>query len=140
MYYAVIDTNVLVSALLSRVNVTNAPAKIVEYLYQGDLIPVYNENILEEYEDVLSRDKFHFNPENVQMLIRQIKNFGIHENRIASEEVFEDSDDAVFFEVTLAHREKNENTYLITGNMKHFPVKPFVVSPRQMANILKVKY
>lgn len=74
MYYAVIDTNVLVSALLSRTNTVSAPAKIVEYLYQGQFVPVYNNEILEEYAEVLSRTKFHFDSSNVKTLISQIKN------------------------------------------------------------------
>lgn len=137
LYYAIIDTNVLVSALLSRIHATSAPAKIMEYLYRGNLIPIYNEKIVEEYEDVLSRNKFRFNPENVRMLIDQIKKIGIHEAKAVSGECFPDLDDAVFFEVTLAFKEKNQNTYLVTGNLKHFPAKPFVVSPRQMVDILE---
>lgn len=46
-------------------------------------------------------------------------------------------DDAVFFEVAFSHRRIDENTYLVTGNMKHFPIKPFVVSPRKMVSILE---
>lgn len=38
----------------------------------------------------------------------------------------------VFYEVTLSVDE----TYLITGNIKHFPVKPFIVTPAQMIEIL----
>ena len=90
LYYAVIDTNVLVSALLSRSNNMSAPAKIVEYLYQGQLVPVYNTEILEEYNDVLCRDKFHFDLLNIKTLINQIKEIGIHANRISSGESFPD--------------------------------------------------
>ncbi len=137
MYYAVIDTNVLVSALLSRTNTVSAPAKIVEYLYQGQFVPVYNNEILEEYGEVLSRNKFHFDLSNVKTLIGQIKKIGIHTDKISSGEEFPDLDDAVFFEVAFSHRKIDENTYLVTGNIKHFPVKPFVVSPRQMVHILE---
>lgn len=58
------------------------------------MIPVYNEEILEEYRDVLNRNKFRFNPKNIQILIEQIKEIGIHENRIVSGDVFPDLDDA----------------------------------------------
>lgn len=137
MYYAVIDTNVLVSALLSRANAVSAPAKVVEYLYRGRLVPVYNNEILEEYGEVLSRKKFHFDSSNVKALIGQIKKIGIHTDQISSGEEFTDLDDAVFFEVAFSHRRIDENTYLVTGNMKHFPIKPFVVSPRKMVSILE---
>ena len=43
-----------------------------------------------------------------------------------------DAKDVVFYEVTLSVDE----TYLITGNIKHFPVKPFIVTPAQMIEIL----
>ncbi len=138
LYYAVIDTNVLVSALLSRRDIVSAPAKVIEYLFQGALTPIYNREILEEYEEVLSRNKFHFNSANVQILISQIKLIGLHEKIISSSgEIFPDLDDAVFFEAALSHKTIDENTYLVTGNMKHYPEKPFVVTPRQMVQILE---
>ena len=39
----------------------------------------------------------------------------------------------VFYEVALS----KENTYLVTGNTKHFPKKPIVVTPAEMLDILK---
>ena len=29
-----------------------------------------------------------------------------------------------------------EDAYLVTGNIKHFPTKPFIVTPRQMLDII----
>lgn len=29
------------------------------------------------------------------------------------------------------------NTYLVTGNTRHFPFKPYVVNPREMINIIQ---
>lgn len=65
MYYAVIDTNVLVSALLSASFFKSAPGKIVSHIITGEIIPVYNEEILTEYYDVLKRDKFHFSTDRL---------------------------------------------------------------------------
>lgn len=31
---------------------------------------------------------------------------------------------------------KDEDAYLVTGNIKHFPSKPFVVTPRQMLDLI----
>ncbi len=56
-YYAVLDTNVLVSALLRWD--TNPGSIIVESL-TGSIIPLLNEEILSEYRKVLKRPKFHF--------------------------------------------------------------------------------
>ena len=45
--YAVIDTNVLVSSLLSRFK-DSATVTLMQLLILGDIIPVYNDEILEE--------------------------------------------------------------------------------------------
>ena len=42
-----------------------------------------------------------------------------------------DPKDRVFYEVVMEKR-KEEDAYLVTGNIKHFPVKTYVVTPRQM--------
>ncbi len=31
---------------------------------------------------------------------------------------------------------KAEDAYLVTGNIKHFPTEPYVVTPRQMIDII----
>ena len=46
-----------------------------------------------------------------------------------------DSEDRVFYEVVMEKR-KEEDAYLVTGNMKHFPSAPFIVTPRQMIDII----
>lgn len=137
MYYAVIDTNVLVSALISRKKNITAPVKIVEYIFDEVIIPVFNEEILYEYKDVLSRKKFHFEMADIEELILQIKKSGVHENILKSEENFVDEDDRVFFEITLSHLEVEKETYLVTGNLKHFPREPFIITPRQMVAIIE---
>ena len=51
------------------------------------------------------------------------------------EETFSDLDDKVFYEVTMS----SDGAYLVTGNIKHFPVKANVITPSQMVDILNVK-
>ena len=41
----------------------------------------------------------------------------------------------IFYEVVMAKRE--DDAYLVTGNQKHFPVRPFVVTPAEMMEILE---
>lgn len=43
--------------------------------------------------------------------------------------------DVPFYAVTLAHGD--DETYLVTGNLKHFPVKPFIVTPAQFLAIIR---
>lgn len=56
-YYAVFDTNVLVSSMLTKRNDT-ATALVIDSIYSGDIIPLYCNEILREYEEVLRRKSF----------------------------------------------------------------------------------
>ena len=131
--YAVIDTNVLVSALLKW---NSIPGQVVQQTYAHEIIPVFNDSILQEYEEVLSRKKFHFPKETVDFLISRLKAIG--ENLATVEALvgeFPDPKDVVFFEVTM-EKNKTDNAFLVTGNLKHFPQHPKVVSPAEMLRIL----
>ena len=130
--YAVIDTNVLVSALLPSQKVSN-PTMVLREVFRGRITPVYNEEILDEYKEVLSREKFHIHQARIDTVVNHIKNTGLELERTKSwEGVFPDPKDIVFYEVTLS----KDDAYLVTGNIKHFPQKPFVVTPAEMVAIL----
>ncbi len=131
MIYAVIDTNVLVSALLTSKSDT-ATVQVIEAFLNGQIIPLYNEEIINEYEMVLNRPAFHFSEEKVNLYISSIRQKGLLASRIPSNFEFPDSDDAVFYEVALS----KEDAYVITGNLKHFPKTPIVVTPAEMIAIL----
>ena len=130
--YAVLDTNVLVSALLgaSRMSI---PTLVLKAVTEGQLIPLYNDEIINEYREVLSRKKFPFDPELIETVIRTIIADGLCMERTkVTDEVFPDPKDIVFYEVALS----KEDSFLVTGNLKHFPKKPFVVSPAEMMEII----
>ena len=55
--YDVIDTNVLVSALITR-NENSPTVQILHFLANGNIVPVYSDEIVKEYNEVLRRDKF----------------------------------------------------------------------------------
>ena len=129
--YAVIDTNVIVSALLSR-HQDSATVKILDYLYDRTIVPVYNDEILEEYATVLRRTKFNFPESTICATLEAIKAGGVKSDRISCEEQLPDPKDIVFYEVALSV----EDSYLVTGNTKHFPKKPFVVTPAEMLQII----
>lgn len=130
--YAVIDTNVLVSALLPSQKVTNTTIILTEVL-RGRITPVYNEEILDEYREVLSREKFHIHQIYIDTVINHVINTGLKLGRTKSlEGIFPDPKNVVFYEVTLS----KDDAYLVTGNIKHFPRKPFVVTPAEMVAIL----
>jgi len=62
----VLDTNVLVSALLSPFG---PPARVLDLILVGDLIPVFDDRILAEYRQVLARERFGFDPGDVADLL-----------------------------------------------------------------------
>ena len=131
--YAVIDTNVLVSAFLKE---NSIPRFVINYMYAGKIIPIYNEEIISEYFAVLSRPKFCFPKEAVNIAVNAIQKIGLKMNGINILDPMPDPKDIVFYAVTLSAR-KNFETYLITGNIKHFPMETFVVTPRQILDLLE---
>ena len=131
--YAVIDTNVLVSALLSSHD-DAATVLVVEKLFSGEVIPLFSDEILKEYNDVLRRAKFHFSEEKVSRLIRTIGKVGERVIPSPTGEMLPDMKDLPFYEVVVEKQE--DNAYLVTGNMKHFPLKPFIVTAKEFLDIL----
>ena len=132
--YAVIDTNVLVSALLSN-HPDSATVLLVGRMISGDLIPVYSTDTMNEYREVLQRKKFNFDQSRISYLLSAITHFGILVEPSATGEVLPDMKDLPFYEVVVEKR-KTDETYLVTGNQKHFPIRPFIVTAKEMLDIL----
>ena len=131
-YYAVLDTNVLVSALLKNGSV---PWQVAEEALHGDIIPVLNDEILTEYEDVLNRPKFKFEKRTVDVFLNDLKKRAVYAEAGLIEDIVPDPKDVVFYAVLMEKR-KEEEAYLVTGNLKHYPVKTYVVTPKEMLDIL----
>jgi putative PIN family toxin of toxin-antitoxin system len=131
-YYAVIDTNVLVSAMLRWDSV---PGNIMELAFGGSIIPILNDSIVAEYREVLSRPKFHLSDEIINDVLDTINENGLYVDAEELDIELPDPKDRVFYEVVMEER-KEEDAYLVTGNIKHFPAKPFIVTPRQMLDII----
>ena len=66
-------------------------------------------------------------------MISSIFQTSIPSERVKTEDSFIDLKDVVFYEVALSH----EDSYLVTGNIKHFPKSPIVVTPAEMLAIMK---
>lgn len=132
-FYAVIDTNVIVSALLKW---NSVPGVVLQAVFNGFVVPVFNDEILNEYRNVLNRPKFGFSSELISETISQIESLGVMENALETVvEAMPDPKDIVFYSIALSHG-KTAETHLVTGNVKHFPANPIVVTPRQMLDIL----
>lgn len=134
-FYAVFDTNVLVSSLLTK-NPESPTALVVDAIADGRITPLYNEEILEEYTDVLHRGKFPFSEGAIDSLMTVIRQFGLAVAPSPTGEVLPDMDDLVFYEVVMEKRREND-AYLITGNLKHFPERAYIVTPTEMMAILE---
>ena len=132
MIKAVIDTNVVVSAYITK-NLEAATSKVWEAVLQCKLTPVYNDEILSEYSEVLRRKKFGIPEHLIKWALDKIVTNGVRGERVLSDEYLPDPKDVVFYEVALS----KEDAYLVTGNTKHFPNKPIVVTPAEMLEILQ---
>lgn len=132
-YLVVIDTNVIISALLSK-HSDAATVQVFNAMLTDQITPIYNDEIIAEYNDVLHRKKFHFPESTIQATINYFRKYGIYADRLSTNENFSDPKDLVFYEVCMAKRD--ESSMLVTGNMKHFPSKPFIVTPNELLDII----
>ena len=116
MVYAVIDTNIFVSALITH-NSNASTARVLESLFLHRIIPLYNDDIIKEYDEVLHRAKFKLSDDQINTVIELVKQNGIDSSRFPYDGEMPDEDDRVFYEVCLS----KEDSFLVTGNLKHFP-------------------
>ena len=132
-YYAVLDTKVLVSAMLKTGSV---PGHVVAEALKGDIIPVLNGDILTEYEDVLNRPKFRFDKRDVKILLDELKKRAVYSDYGLIEDEIPDPKDVIFYAVLMEKR-KEDDAYLVTGNIKHFPLRTYIVTPRELLDIIE---
>ena len=111
----VVDTNVLVSGLLSA---HGAPARVLDLLSRGDLTAAYDDRIAAEYGQVLARPRFGFHPEAVAHLLDYLLAEGLPLVPRPLPAVLPDPGDQPFWEVAV-----EAAAPLITGNLKHFPAE-----------------
>jgi len=111
---AVIDTNVLVSGLLSP---DGAPARVLDLVIMGDLTPVFDDRVLAEYRSVLSRPKFGLTKGERKAVLDLLENTGQQISAPPLSLKLPDPDDLAFIEVAL----EAMCDFLVTGNKKHFP-------------------
>ena len=91
---------------------------------------------MKEYREVLNRKKFGFSSEIVDYLLSAVEQFGILLEPSPSGVTLPDMKDLPFYEVVPEKRKESDAAYLVTGNTKHFPAKPFVVTPKELLDLL----
>lgn len=112
----VLDTNVLVSGLLSPFS---SPADILRLVLSNQIQLCVDARILTEYREVLHRTKFQFDKGRVEILMDYIHKIAVLVNSIPLSNTMSDPDDIPFLEVAVSGGVE----YLVTGNIRHFPAK-----------------
>jgi putative PIN family toxin of toxin-antitoxin system len=120
----ILDTNVIVSALLSP---SGTPARILYLVLDGIITIVYDNRILMEYLDVLNREKLKINKELINPVIDFINKEGEFMTALPQTAKFDDEDDKIFYELY----KSGGVDFLVTGNIRHFPHEKGIISPRQ---------
>jgi putative PIN family toxin of toxin-antitoxin system len=115
---AVIDTNVIVSALLSP---AGNEALILLAVHQGLVQPCFSDEILAEYAEVLARPKFGFAPDEIAALMAMLRERGESVAAVAPAPASPDPGDTKFLQCAAAARAD----FLVTGNKRHFPGSPY---------------
>jgi putative PIN family toxin of toxin-antitoxin system len=117
MIRVVLDTTILVSALLqpqslpARTFLTAMAGSKAQLCVSGD--------IYAEYEEVLRRAKFHRSEAVIEQALRAIRQNGFWVKPSERVRACSDPDDDIFLECLQA----SHAHYLVTGNLKHFPVQ-----------------
>ena len=131
----VVDTNVLVSGLLSPFG---PPAEVVRLIAANLVQLLYDPRILAEYQQVLTRPKFPFAPSRVEALLTQVEADGELITAPPLVKPLPDSDDEAFLAVAISGRAR----FLVTGNLRHFPAAyrqgVSVISPRAFVESYRV--
>ena len=110
----VLDTNVLVSGLLSE---SGPPGLILDMAEGGRLSVLYDDRVMAEYRDVLGRPHFPFRAEAVAAILALFVEKGERVEPVPLAVELPDPDDLPFLEVAVAGRADA----LVTGNGRHFP-------------------
>jgi putative PIN family toxin of toxin-antitoxin system len=102
---------------------------VLDLVLVGALVPVFDDRILDEYREVLSRPRFGFEAAAVATFLQGIES-GERIDAPSLDLDLPDPDDAPFVEVAVA---ANADA-LVTGNRRHFPPScgAMVVSPAEL--------
>lgn len=114
----VIDTNIIVSALLSA---DGTAFQVLSDVLDGKYVVFVSKEIYEEYRNVLHREKFHFDDEIIEFILNWFLENAIWIEVSKSNIPMPDEKDRIFFDVAKCCKAR-----LLTGNVKHYPVDELV--------------
>lgn len=135
MMRVVLDTNVIVSALISPFG---NESLVVGAVLEGRIVPCFSREILAEYSEVLARPKFGFSERTIAQLIAALKSKGVLLAPTSNGRGSADPDDEIFIACALAAKVD----YLVTGDRRHFPAEAChpakVVSAGELLEVLRI--
>jgi putative PIN family toxin of toxin-antitoxin system len=131
MNKVVIDTNILVSSLWSQ---NGNPNRILRLLPEKIITPYFCQDILKEYKKVLRRPKFDFSDLEINKLLKLLLLYGVEVSITASFIPISDESDRIFYDTA-----NESGSILITGNIKHYPVEPFIMTPVEFLDRMYLK-
>jgi len=129
MKRVVIDTNVIVSSILSA---EGNPTQVMNLISDKTIQLSYSTEILDEYKRVLAYDKLNITPQTQARTIEAIENLGTLIEPSTSDMPLPDETDRIFYDTA-----QESDAILITGNTKHFPNEPFIMTPSDFLNSMK---
>lgn len=115
-----IDTNIIVSALLSR---DSRAFQVLSDAFDRKYTVMISEEIFQEYQDVLHREKFCFDEDIITFLLTWFKQNAVWIEVIKSDIPMKDEKDRIFYDVARTCKAR-----LVTGNLKHYPVDELVTA------------
>lgn len=126
------EMSIIISAAISD---KGNPAKILQMVFDEELVPVFDSLIFSEYKNVLSRAKFKFSQELQGFILKALER-GAEEFSLpaikTSTVPFTDETDRKFYDVA-----RSCGVILVSGNTKHFPNEPFIMTPAQFLQSLE---
>ncbi|MGE0422297.1 MAG: putative toxin-antitoxin system toxin component, PIN family [Reyranellaceae bacterium] len=133
MIRVILDTNVVVSALLSP---HGPPGLILDLVLDGALEVAQTPRIVAEYRDVLARPRFALDPAEVEHVLGFLENEGVAAIAPPWPMALPDPADGEFLACAAAAA-----AILISGNLRHFPARSRrgvdVMSPRAFVDRLQ---
>ena len=129
MTRVVLDTNVLVSALWTPVGNCSA---IISLVLTDRIVPCFDHRIIAEYRAVLSRPRLAFPRGQTEEFLKEIADRGLMVKITSPSTVpMADEADRKFYDIAGACK-----AFLITGNARHYPKNPLVMTPAQFISRL----
>ncbi len=132
MTRAVLDTNIIVSALLQPLG---PPARVFLLAISCSIQLCVSGSVYAEYEEVIRRPRLRIAETVIAAALDTIREKGFWVRPAETIQACSDPDDNIFLECAAAA----QADYLVTGNLRHFPspwMKTRIVDPRHFLDVL----